>query len=79
MGTKAKRYILQRRTPFLVFGLCGLVGVLPDLDHVLAYEKGWDYLLVRPLHTPILIISSIILGGCLALLGGLLIKLVLKR
>jgi len=79
MWTKVKRHILQRRDALLIFGLCGLVGVLPDLDHVLAYEKGWDYLLVRPLHTPILVVASVVLCACCTCCGGLLIRMVLKK
>ena len=56
----------------LVFGLCGVVGVLIDLDHPLAY-----YCLhksnLRFLHKPILIVSCLVLCGLGAYLGGLLV------
>lgn len=62
--------------PLWVILLCGLVGVLVDIDHLISY-----YLIPRQrgrfLHTPLLIISCVALLGCSAYLGGLLIKMVL--
>lgn len=79
MGTKIRRYMLQRRNALLISLGLGLAGILPDVDHIVAYEKGWDYLLVRPWHTPILIGASIVLGCCCAYCGGLFIRMVLKK
>ena len=67
-----------RSLPFRTFCYCGLAGVLVDIDHPIAY-----YLLPgasgRFLHTPLLIASCIVLGGLCAYLGGLFIRLVLRR
>ena len=67
-----------RVTSLLVFWLCGVAGVLVDLDHPIAY-----YLLPelggRFLHTPILIAGGLLLGGLGAYLAGLYFRLVLTR
>jgi len=56
----------------LVFGLCGLVGILIDFDHVVAYYcvPKWD---LRFLHKPILVVSCLVLCGLGAYLGRLLL------
>jgi len=53
------------------FGICGLVGVLVDLDHLVAYFTGWRG---RFFHTPLLIASSLMLVGLGAYLGRLLLE-----
>ena len=62
--------------PLLVILLCGLAGVLVDLDHPIAH-----YLLPklheRFLHTPILIICGLGLLYLCTYLGGLLLEVVL--
>jgi len=67
-----------RSASFLVFWLCGAIGVLVDIDHPIAY-----YLLQgtsgRFLHAPILIISCIMLCCLGAYLGGLFFRLVLRK
>jgi len=79
VGLAHKLYTSQRKFALLA-GLCGgVLSCIVDVDHVVAYEKGWDYLLVRPWHTPILIVASIVLGCCCALLGRFYVKLVLKE
>jgi len=53
----------------LVGLLCGVVGVLTDLDHIVAYfvkHSGRVY------HTHILIVASCVFVGLIAYLGGLL-------
>lgn len=63
--------------PLWVIGVCGLVGVLIDLDHIIAYYWATG-LNGRFLHTPILIFSGLVLVGLGSYLAGLLVKLVLK-
>ena len=63
--------------PLWVIGICGIIGILVDLDHLIAYY--WlTGLNGRFLHTPILVISGIVLFGLGSYLTGLLVKLVLK-
>ena len=64
--------------PLWVILLCGVAGILVDLDHPIAYYwlKGLNG---RFLHTPLLIASCIVFLGCCAYIGGLLITLVLGR
>jgi len=62
----------------LAFGVCGIIGVLIDGDHILGYlmhrERGhW-----RVLHKPVLIISCLLLCGLVAYCGGLHLEEVLK-
>lgn len=62
-------------TALLVFGLCGLVGVLVDLDHLA--NKTLDYTRDRKLHKYYLIVSCVVLSCCVSYLGGLLLGKVL--
>ena len=63
-------------TSLLAFWLCGVAGVLVDIDHPIAY-----YLLPeasgRFLHTPILVICCLVLCALGAYLTGLYFRLVL--
>jgi len=73
------RHIIRhqvRGVPLWVILLCGLAGVLVDIDHPIAYYliPEWSG---RFLHTPLLIGSSIVLCGCCAYIGGLLLRMVL--
>lgn len=61
-------------TTLLVGVLCGIVGILVDIDHLISHFNGRSG---HFLHTPILIIAGIIICGALAYLGGLLIRMVL--
>ena len=54
----------------LVGFLCGVVGVLVDIDHVIALFTNRSG---RLLHPPLLITSSIVLCGLIAYVGGLLL------
>ena len=63
--------------PLWVILLCGLVGVLVDIDHFIAHYWLTD-LDARFLHTPLLIISCAVLCCCGACIAGLLIRMVLK-
>ncbi len=54
------RNIRERRLPLLIGVLCGLAGVLPDLDHFIFYATGWEWpapFYGRPLHPFILILA----------------------
>jgi len=73
---------MDASTALLVFGACGIIGVLVDADHFLAlliwrYWKPtfWNG---RFLHTPILIGACLVILACGTYWGGLLAGLVLK-
>ncbi len=61
--------------PLWIIGICGGVGVLVDADHLVAYYTGQSG---RFLHTPLLIISSLVLLGLGSYLAGLYFRVVLK-
>jgi hypothetical protein len=67
---------LLRGNALLVFWFCGIAGVLVDIDHPISYLLN---LPGRFLHTPLLIASSLVLCGCGAYLGGLLVGKILKH
>jgi len=71
------RHYLASSVPFWVILLCGLVGILVDIDHPIAYYliPEWSR---RFLHTPLLIGGCFVLCGCGAYIGGLLLRVVLK-
>ena len=62
----------------LAFGLSGTVGVLVDIDHIVSW-----YLVPQRdaafLHTPLLIIASLVILGLGTYLGGQFIRVVLNR
>lgn len=63
--------------PLLIILLCGLAGILIDLDHPIAY-----YLLKNPngrfLHGPVFVIGCTIFGACVSCMAGLYAWMVLK-
>ena len=62
--------------PLWIIGLCGLVGVLVDIDHIISHY--WlTNLDARFLHTPLLAISCIVLFSLGAYIAGLLCWMVL--
>lgn len=63
--------------PLWVILLCGLAGLLVDIDHPISYYWLTD-LSKTFLHTPLLLISCIVLCSCGTYLGGLLIRMVLR-
>ena len=63
--------------PLWVILLCGLVGILVDLDHFIAHYWLTE-LDARFFHTPLLIVSCVILGSCSAYIAGLYLRMVLK-
>ena len=77
-GIRNTRRFTLRSTSFLAFWLCGATGVLVDIDHPIAYyllqEAGGRFL-----HAPLLFVGGIVLCCLGAYLGGLFIKLVLRR
>jgi len=63
--------------PLWVILLCGVLGVLVDIDHPVSHY--WlTSLGARFLHIPVLVIGCIILCVALACVAGLLVKVVLK-
>jgi membrane protein YqaA with SNARE-associated domain len=61
---------------FFIFGICGLAGVLVDLDHVAAYFLQTD---ARFCHQALLIVAGLIFGGIVAYFIGFYLKYILKR
>ena len=83
MSDKCVRYRdmvhhLLRSKPFRIGIVCGIISVLPDIDHIIAYYwlKGLDG---RFLHTPLLIWAGTLIIIMCAYITGLYIKLVLKK
>jgi len=75
------RHSMERRGPLLAFGLCGIIGVLVDIDHLIALSIwghiGTEITNGRFWHTPLFIISCIGICYLGAYLRGLYPKLVL--
>jgi len=71
------RYYYQKFTAFRIGVLGGTVGVFVDLDHPIAFflkiENG------RFFHYPILFATFIVFCGLCAYLGGLLLRMVLRK
>jgi len=69
---------MRARNALLTFGLCGTVGVLVDIDHIISYYliPEWSR---RFLHTPLLVTSCLMLVGLGTYLGRLLIRMVLTN
>jgi hypothetical protein len=74
---------LLRNRPLLIGLLCGLAGILPDVDHIPEYITGGQYWAVipswptledRPLHFVFLLIAC----AGIACSGGYLLLVVLK-
>ena len=65
---------------FLTFGLCGIFGILPDLDHIIAYSLGISNSSdVRIWHPTIFFVCCAIIFCYGAYLGGLYIRILLKK
>ena len=64
------------RTSLLIIGICGISGVLVDIDHFISYYfiPEWSG---RFLHTPILFTCCVVLCGLITYLGGLLLGSIL--
>jgi hypothetical protein len=50
---------------------CGVVGVLVDFDHIIAFILKRDNTDAKILHTPLFIITGIVFIGIIAYIGGL--------
>jgi hypothetical protein len=77
-----RAYYKMLWTSFYIFGLCGLASVLVDVDHVIAlflWKQGIPITEGRIWHTPIFIISSLVICCMVSYLGGLHIKPFLRR
>ena len=77
-------HTLLRNRPLLIGLLCGLAGILPDIDHIPEYITGktywavipsWPALEGRPLHFVFLLIAC----AGIACSGGYLSLVVLKQ
>jgi len=84
MWDKFKSYIILRKSPLHIFGLCGIVGVLVDIDHPIAYvifgaEKYFNPMYGRFLHIPFAIGSGIMLCRTCSHIRRLCNKKVLKN
>lgn len=68
------------KSPLFTFSLCGLCGILPDIDHAIAAQIGIPRdSLARLVHFPIFVVVSCLIIYLCTLLGGLYVKLVLMR
>lgn len=72
---------MERHTALRIFGLCGLAGLLVDLDHFVSLLL-WSKTNIgisegRIFHTPILIISCLAICYLVSRIPGLYSKLVL--
>ncbi len=77
MRVRLTKYFKMRSLPFWVIGLCGLVGVLVDLDHPITYWITGHA--SRAAHLSIAVVSGLVLCSVIALCGGLFFKMVLTR
>ena len=72
---------MERHTTFLVFGFCGLAGILVDFDHAVSLLLHWyhnpEVSEGRIFHTSLLIISCLAICYLVSRIPGLYSKLVL--
>lgn len=76
LGSRSGPHNLLQRHALSTFGYCGIAGVLVDIDHAIGYLLS---LPLRFLHAPLLIAGGVVLCGCGAYLGGLLVGNFLGR
>ena len=81
---KGMGFGMDARRTFRIICYCGLISVLVDCDHVIAWairylSKGETIYSTRFLHTPILIGSGVVFLYCCAYLGGLYLQYFLGR
>ena len=64
--------------PLYIVGLCGCAGVLVDIDHPIAYYllQNWSG---RFLHTPLAIVSGLVLLCVGTLVAGQVVRMVLRK
>lgn len=77
-GTFIKR-TMESHSALCVIGICGLVGISLDIDHLIAFLLGWSLKDYRWLHMPVFIVCCVCLCFVSAYLGRLFVKLVLKE
>jgi len=77
MRIRPPKHFKVRGLPFWIIGLCGLSGVLVDLDHPISYWITGHA--SRAAHLSIAVICGLVLCGVIALCGGLFFKMVLTR
>lgn len=75
---------LDARRALRIVCYCGLAGVLPDIDHLIAWvvchiSNGATNYSSRFLHTPLLIGVGIVFCCCCAYLGRLYLKYLLEK
>ena len=66
-----------RGVPLWVIGLCGMVGILVDVDHPISLWFTGRF--SQADHIPLAIISCVVLFGVGACIGGLYLRFVLGR
>jgi hypothetical protein len=66
-----------RGVPLWIVGLCGLAGVLIDIDHLISYWNRGHFSQVA--HIPVAVVSFFVLCVACACCGGLYLKLVLTK
>jgi len=57
----------------------GVISVLVDIDHLISFALGWPTTMSRFLHTPALIVAICVIICCIACLGGLLYRSILRK
>ena len=74
---------MEARSALLTFGVCGLVGVSIDIDHIiyyiLSYYNPEISLNARFLHIPIILATGCAFLGVGAYFGRLYIRHILRR
>jgi hypothetical protein len=69
----------KTRSAFYVGIMCGVIGILPDIDHVISFWIQPQSESRRIYHDPILFVCCLVLCSLIAYGGGLYIKYILRR
>lgn len=83
-GWKGVGFNMDASRTFRIIGACGVVGVLVDFDHIIAWavryiSNGETIYSTRFLHTPLLIWAGTLIIIMCAYLGGLYSKYLLRN
>ena len=70
-------YFMETRSPLYIIGICGLAGVLVDLDHIIQYITQNHCIQSRLWHAPLFVISCLAICYMGSHIRGLYFKLVL--